>query len=120
VQSFLFKETTGSLDGVLNLYKQNTSQSYKRYNQVSYCAVIVLVIMFMGSCLSLQGSECCSQLSISFHRMTTRDMLVFDHLLYKTSVHGRHSSGAMPNFFKYSVMKKLPNGIPTMRPMKPN
>lgn len=61
------------------------------------------------------GSECCSQLSVSFHRMSTQDMLVFDHLLYKTAVYGRHMTGSFQQFFKYGAVRALPNGIPTMK-----
>ncbi|XP_053382973.1 glycoprotein-N-acetylgalactosamine 3-beta-galactosyltransferase 1-like isoform X2 [Mercenaria mercenaria] len=61
------------------------------------------------------GSECCSQLSISFHRMSTQDMLVFDHLLYKTTVYGRKMAGSFSQFFKYGAVRQLPNGIPTMK-----
>lgn len=63
----------------------------------------------------LQGSECCSQFSISFHRMTPQEILVFDHLLYRTSVYGRHVAKNIPEFFKHAVMKKTPNGLPTMK-----
>ncbi|XP_052761568.1 glycoprotein-N-acetylgalactosamine 3-beta-galactosyltransferase 1-like [Mya arenaria] len=61
------------------------------------------------------GSECCSQLSVTFHRMQTRDMLVFDHLLYKTHVFGRHMIGSYKDFFTYKKIKKLPNGVPTVK-----
>ncbi|XP_052259093.1 glycoprotein-N-acetylgalactosamine 3-beta-galactosyltransferase 1-B-like [Dreissena polymorpha] len=60
------------------------------------------------------GSECCSQLSVTWHRMETRDMLVFDHLLYKTHVYGRNMAASYINFYSYSKVKKLPNGVPTM------
>jgi len=45
----------------------------------------------------------------------TRDMLVFDYLLYKTQVFGRHMTGNYKDFFRYNEVKKLPNGIPTMK-----
>ena len=42
-------------------------------------------------------------------------MLVFDYLLYKTQVFGRHMTGNYKDFFHYNEVKKLPNGIPTMK-----
>lgn len=37
----------------------------------------------------VDGDECCSQLTISFHKLDPKLMRIFDHLLYKTSVYGR-------------------------------
>ncbi|KAK7477607.1 hypothetical protein BaRGS_00031155 [Batillaria attramentaria] len=36
------------------------------------------------------GADCCSQLSISFHKVNPDLMRVVDHLLYRTSVYGRN------------------------------
>ncbi|PVD24302.1 hypothetical protein C0Q70_14773 [Pomacea canaliculata] len=36
-----------------------------------------------------KGRDCCSQLTISFHKLDPELMRVFDHLLYRTSVYGR-------------------------------
>ncbi|KAK3578528.1 hypothetical protein CHS0354_007784 [Potamilus streckersoni] len=37
----------------------------------------------------VEGRNCCSQFTISFHYMNPRSILLVDHLLYKTSVFGR-------------------------------
>ena len=36
-----------------------------------------------------QGDDCCSQLTISFHKVDPQLMKILDHLLYRTSVYGR-------------------------------
>ena len=36
-----------------------------------------------------QRDECCSQLTISFHKVDPTLMKIIDHLLYRTSVYGR-------------------------------
>ncbi|KAH3894881.1 hypothetical protein DPMN_019041 [Dreissena polymorpha] len=47
--------------------------------------------------------------------METRDMLVFDHLLYKTHVYGRNMAASYKKLFSYNKVKTLPNGVPTMK-----
>ncbi|KAL3874491.1 hypothetical protein ACJMK2_037500 [Sinanodonta woodiana] len=37
----------------------------------------------------VEGRNCCSQFTITFHYMNPRSILLIDHLLYKTSVFGR-------------------------------
>ncbi|XP_076469497.1 glycoprotein-N-acetylgalactosamine 3-beta-galactosyltransferase 1-like [Babylonia areolata] len=39
--------------------------------------------------LMVSGRDCCSQLTITFHKVDPSLMRVFDHLLYRTSVYGR-------------------------------
>ncbi|KAL3887670.1 hypothetical protein ACJMK2_000065 [Sinanodonta woodiana] len=46
------------------------------------------------------GPDCCSQYSISFHRMSYQDILIFDHLLYKTNVYGRRTPHNVTDVFK--------------------
>ncbi|KAL3887671.1 hypothetical protein ACJMK2_000238 [Sinanodonta woodiana] len=46
------------------------------------------------------GPDCCSQYSISFHRMSYQDILIFDHLLYKTNVYGRRNLRNDTDVFK--------------------
>ncbi|KAK3596041.1 hypothetical protein CHS0354_032566 [Potamilus streckersoni] len=38
---------------------------------------------------AVEGRNCCSQFTISFHYTNPKSMLLMDHLLYKTSVYGR-------------------------------
>lgn len=37
----------------------------------------------------VSGSECCGQLTVSFHKVDPKLMRVMDHLLYRTSLYGR-------------------------------
>ena len=43
----------------------------------------------MCVCVCEQGKECCSQLTVSFHKLDPTLIAIFDHLLYRTSVYGR-------------------------------
>ncbi|KAK6185048.1 hypothetical protein SNE40_007370 [Patella caerulea] len=54
------------------------------------------------------GSECCSQLLISFHYVKPDFMLMLEHLLYRTSVYGRKiSEEGVKNLFNIGPVKPL-------------
>ncbi|KAH3870189.1 hypothetical protein DPMN_033371 [Dreissena polymorpha] len=55
-----------------------------------------------------QGSECCSELSVTLHRMETGYMLVFFHLLYKTHVYGRNMAASYTKFYSCNNRRHVP------------
>ncbi|KAH3784454.1 hypothetical protein DPMN_162408 [Dreissena polymorpha] len=48
----------------------------------------------------------CSQLSVTWHRTETRDMLVFDHLLYKMLVYGCNKAASYKNSFSRTTKSR--------------
>ncbi|KAK7101498.1 glycoprotein-N-acetylgalactosamine 3-beta-galactosyltransferase 1-like [Littorina saxatilis] len=58
--------------------------------------------------LMVSGEECCSQLTVSFHKVEPELMKVMDHLLYRTTVYGRQPDmKALQALFKPAAVPPL-------------
>jgi glycoprotein-N-acetylgalactosamine 3-beta-galactosyltransferase len=56
------------------------------------------------------GTECCSELTVSFHKVDPKLMVLMDHLLYRTTVYGRiPDTNALNLLAQPSVVPPLAN-----------
>lgn len=94
---------------------EKTSRTQLKQIFFSVWNIYLVLATPMKNILLLLGSECCSQFSISFHRLQPQSILVSDHLLYRTSIYTRHVIGRVQDIFRHEVMTKTPMGLSTMK-----
>lgn len=62
----------------------------------------------------LQGPECCSEFTVSFHYVTPEDMYLMEFLLYHARIFGRHSTAKGKEIFTTQeavISDKAPNEV---------